>query len=329
MTDFPESIFSDKFTFSEKTGHVFRFQFHNNRMYRDFVKTLGISESLELQPTDIPLLPIRAFRDHVVKSTETTPSLCFKSSGTAGIPRSRHFVQDAQLYKTSAHITFNRYFPEERYSVLFLLPGYSENESSSLIYMAEYLIHSDPDQVSAFIRMNEIQKAIQSIKNIADRGKTPILFGAAFGLLDLIESESFTLPRTSHMIETGGMKTYRREITRSELRSVLSHGFDIPAKQIHSEYGMCELLSQMYAISGEWFEAPPWVMVTVRDAENPFRICEPGEEGKIGIIDLANFYSCSFILTDDRGVMNDKGEFKVLGRWKGSELRGCNFLVDS
>ncbi|MEX1062476.1 MAG: hypothetical protein WEC12_02635, partial [Balneolaceae bacterium] len=76
-----------------------------------------------------------------------------------------------------------------------------------------------------------------------------------------------------------------------------------------------------------WFRSVPWMSVTIRDPSDPHRICSPGEEGVIGIIDLANLYSCSFILTEDRGVAGSNG-FQVLGRWNPDNLRGCNFLID-
>lgn len=328
MRDFNDLIFSNQVSFQEKADQIFRFQYKNNSVYREFCDALGFAEDDATQTGDLPLLPIRAFRDHQLICGDSTPKMLFMSSGTTGSQRSSHFIIDPELYRKSVLEGFYRFFPAERFSTLFLLPGYSENVNSSLIQMANYLIEEDPDHTSSFITSDEKERTETLLREILNQDKIPLLFAAAFGLLELLEGDFPSIPESAHIIETGGMKTYRREMSRTELRKSLSDGFGIQQDQIHSEYGMCELMSQMYAISGEWFEVPPWVQVSIRDAENPFRICDTGEEGKIGIIDLANCYSCSFLLTEDRGVMNERGEFQVLGRWSGAELRGCNFLFE-
>ena len=64
------------------------------------------------------------------------------------------------------------------------------------------------------------------------------------------------------------------------------------------------------------------------DSDEPNKLLEPGQEGRIGIVDLANIYSCSFLLTGDRGLMDSKGDFQVLGRWEPTSMRGCNFLIE-
>jgi hypothetical protein len=320
-------IFDSEIPFTERCRAVFRYQAENSPVYHRFISAFGLRSSSQLSPEEIPLMPIRAFKDTVIISENQEPEIVFRSSGTSGMDRSEHHVADSELYRISVTSEFYRHFPQDRYAILCCMPGYDENPDSSLIRMAEYLIEQDKSGLSQFIQADRdhIKSGIQSIRK---SGKTAILFGAAFGLLDLTESGLPVIPGDTHIIETGGMKTHRREITKKELRKKLSEGFGISPDQIHSEYGMCELLSQMYAIGGEWFSAPHWVQVSIRDPENPSRICEFGEEGKIGVIDLVNLYSCPFILTDDLGLMQPGGTFRIAGRWHTDDLRGCNFLID-
>jgi hypothetical protein len=155
-----------------------------------------------------------------------------------------------------------------------------------------------------------------------------MIFGAAFGLLDLIEMGLPNLPNDSMILETGGMKTFRREMTKENLHQQLADGFGVEKKYIHSEYGMTELLSQAYSRGSLWFDTVPWMRVTIRNPHNPMQIQPAGTEGLIGVIDLANINSCSFILTGDKGIQNNEGQFQVLGRWNPINLRGCNFLID-
>jgi hypothetical protein len=68
------------------------------------------------------------------------------------------------------------------------------------------------------------------------------------------------------------------------------------------------------------------MQILIRDEEDPFLIKEKGK-GIINVIDLANVYSCSFIATDDAGLLNDDGSFEVRGRVDGSDLRGCSLMA--
>lgn len=319
--------FDPKPSFHEKCLNAYYFQAVNNPVYKIFSESLGFFSRDEIQPQHIPLLPIRAFKYGVISVEGITHEQTFKSSGTSRMERSSHHVHSAFLYREAILREFNRHFPQEKYALICHMPGYNKNPDSSLIWMANYLISQDESGLGTFFIHDKNERADWE-QRVKKSGKKPLLFGAAFGLLDLMDAKNDLFNTEIEIIETGGMKTHRREITKRELRNRLAEGFRLPQEAIHSEYGMCELLSQMYATGGDWFESPHWVQVTIRDSQNPSRICKPGEEGKIGIIDLANLYSCPFILTDDRGVMDEAGKFKVLGRWKPDSPRGCNFLID-
>lgn len=326
--EWPEFIFDNTISFEERCKNLFRWNSENNPVYNRFIHAFGLQPDSDVSVSEIPLLPIKAFKEALVLIEDANPELTFTSSGTSSMQKSKHFIPDPDLYKKAIETEFYQHFPKDEYSVLCYTPGYSDNQDSSLIWMLKTLIENDTSGLSTFLSLNK-PLTVSDTKPISDNNRKIILFGAAFGLMDLIEMGSVPLPDGSHIIETGGMKTHRREMTRTGLRNALSEGFNIPKSHIHSEYGMCELTSQMYAIGGERFTAPDWVRVTIRNPENPFEKCETGKEGKIGIIDLANVYSCPFILTDDRGVMDESGRFQVLGRWNNADPRGCNFLIDS
>jgi len=145
--------------------------------------------------------------------------------------------------------------------------------------------------------------------------------------LDFAEKFPMSL-RNTIIMETGGMKGRREELTRMEVHDQLKKAFD--KTEIHSEYGMTELLSQAYAKKEGRFECPPWMKVLIRDDEDPLSVygSEPGNiSGAINILDLANVYSCSFIATDDVGKLYADKSFEVLGRMDGSDLRGCSLLT--
>lgn len=46
------------------------------------------------------------------------------------------------------------------------------------------------------------------------------------------------------------------------------------------------------------------------------------------ITDLANLYSCSFLISGDRMTVYPDGSFEVHGRVDETDFRGCNFLME-
>ncbi len=155
------------------------------------------------------------------------------------------------------------------------------------------------------------------------RNQKTLLIGVSFALLDYCENGTFNFDGLTVM-ETGGMKGRRKELTRVELHDALQKGF--PTSHIHSEYGMTELLSQAYSSDGKWFSPAPWMRAFTTDISDPFLILPPGQRGLLAFIDLANYHSCSFIQTRDIGIINEEGLFTVEGRLDKSDLRGCNLL---
>lgn len=322
------NLFDLETSFDEKAIEVFEFQKANNEVYDRFCKALGRVNVDQI--SEIPLMPIQAFKDVQLISTSkpvSSQALLFASSGTSGMSKSKHVVLDPGLYRESIIRGMKHFYQLDDYVVLAYTPGYNANPNSSLVWMLNVLIERDKTGLSFFL---ELGKPLDQelIDTISKSGKKVMLFGAAFGLLDLFQLGEFKLPDNTVVIETGGMKTFRREMTKTELHQQLANGLKLEPENIHSEYGMTELLSQAYSRGNEWFECVPWMRVSIRDPKNPTAELPFGEEGLIGVIDLANINSCSFILTGDKGMQNEKGEFQVLGRWNAQNLRGCNFLID-
>ncbi len=311
--------------FSGTLEKNYQYQSEHNPIFSSFIDEFP---SHSADKDAIPLLPIEAFREaKVMAGLNSDYDLLFESSGTTGMRKSRHFVKEEKIYRSSLLEGFRHFYPLDEMVILAYTPGYADNPNSSLIWMLKELISQDQTGMSRFLPLEkEIPESL--IMEITSSGKKVMLFGAAFGFLDMIERYPITLPADSLIMETGGMKTHRREVSRAELHQKLSDGFGLPLHQIHSEYGMTEMLSQAYCRDGLWFEPVPWLAVSIRNPENPLEVVPDGERGLLGIIDLANVHSCSFILTKDIGLRRADGAFQVLGRYRHSNLRGCNFLID-
>ncbi len=308
----------DDAAFEALWREVFDYQSENCEVYGRYCNSIGVET--------IPYLPIDAFKHVPVISFEPAEAdLVFRSSGTGQGARATHYVKDRTLYERSVATHFTRLFGFGPLTLLANLPHYAEmGNESSLLYMVEYLIERFGNATSGLF-LDDYEKLDTVIAS--PPAMDFIFFGAAFGLLDLIEKHPVQLPANTIVIETGGMKTRRREMGRDELHSRLAEGLGIEPSQVWSEYGMCELLSQCYTRGGAVFYPPPWMRFEIMDPENPLERQKEGQPGALAVIDLANLHSVSAILTQDRAIQRGDG-FEVLGRLNGAELRGCNFLLE-
>jgi phenylacetate-coenzyme A ligase PaaK-like adenylate-forming protein len=328
MTALKDRIFKikDKDDFWEATLRIFNYQFDNNPVYNQFVTALGKDKDTVKTLVDIPFLPVEFFRNHKIITGERPVQMIFESSGTTGATPGRHFVNDLNLYEESLLKTFSLFYGDPgEYMIIALLPSYTEREGSSLVYMADKLIRESHSSLSGFYKGNN-EGILKAIKKGREEGNKILLLGVSFALLDLAEIETPDLSGVIVM-ETGGMKGRRKELTRSELHTILKKNFKI--RSIHSEYGMTELMSQAYSAGDGIFYCPPWMKIVIRDPQDPLSCyTQPGKTGGINIVDLANFNSCSFIATSDLGKLCEEGGFEVLGRFDSSDIRGCNLMAE-
>ena len=303
---------------------MFRYQYDHNLVYQEFCIHLKVEKQSVKSIHQIPFLPIQFFKSHEVVTGHDPIQIAFTSSGTTGMATSQHLVTDLSLYESSYRQAFSQFYGNiEDYVVLALLPSYLEREGSSLIYMMKDLIEKSNHPESGFY-LHNLDDLIDKLIILDRSGQNVILIGVTYALLDLIDKQKFALQNTIIM-ETGGMKGKRKELIREELHEILCLGFGV--SQIHSEYGMTELLSQAYSFGDGVFDCPPWMQILIRDTEDALQYIADGKSGGINVIDLANINSCSFIATQDLGKKNPNATFEVLGRFDMSDIRGCNLMV--
>lgn len=312
--------------FEKYALELFNCQAVENPVYHKFIMELPADRKKIISSADIPFIPIEFFRKHKVITGHSFPKLIFESSGTTGSSVSRHYVADPELYEQSFMRSFRIFYGEPSdYMIAALLPSYTERKHSSLVYMVENLIDKSSFRLSGFYKDN-ITELLKNIKTGKSEKRKIILIGVSFALIDLAEKYSPDLSGVIVM-ETGGMKGRRKEMTRTELHAVLKRSFNL--ESVHSEYGMTELLSQAWSKGEGIYYCPPWMKIFIRDPQDPMTvISEAGVTGGINIIDLANMHSCSFIATGDLGRLNKDGSFEVLGRIDNSDIRGCNLLIE-
>lgn len=311
---------------------VFRFQASACGPYRQYIDLLGIDPDEVAGIEQIPYLPVEFFKTRRIWSApaEREPETVFTSSGTAGSETSRHYVASTALYDESFMRGFEYFYgAAEGWSIFALLPSYLERTGSSLIWMVGRL--QAQNKACGGFYLYDHDKLTADLQKAAQRGEKILLIGVAFALLDYAEYLSnqgieLRLPADAVVMETGGMKGRRREVSRGTMHETLKQAFGVA--EIHSEYGMTELLSQAYSAGDGLFRCPPWMRVSTRDLQSPLQPLEAGKTGGIDVIDLANLWSCSFLAIQDRGIVYPDGSFRVLGRIEGAQLRGCNMLIE-
>lgn len=312
-------------SFEKQALQVFRMQSIHTQIYKLYLKEIGCKPHDVTSIDQIPFLPITFFKTHSVLMKGCIPEKVFYSSGTTQAIRSKHEIVSLKLYEESFIKSFTHFFGNPKdYVILALLPSYLEQGNSSLVYMVEKLIEKSGKEASGFY-LNDNATLVETLIKLDNSGTKTLLIGVSYALLDLIDSHQFSLKNTLVM-ETGGMKGRRKEMIKQDLHEKLKDGFGV--NKIYSEYGMTELLSQAYSLGGQKFTAPSWMQIKIREVEDPFHFLPYGKTGGVNIIDLANYYSCSFIETQDLGKVYEDGSFEILGRFDHSDIRGCNLMIE-
>lgn len=316
--------------FTELALELFRFQYQHNITYRQYCDTLNANVDEVDLIEQIPFLPIQFFKSHQIKSTDFEAEAVFESSGTTTSTNSKHFVKDTGLYKKSFITAFEKFYgtPKNK-CILGLLPSYLERNNSSLVFMVDELIKQSNNTLSGFY-LSDYDKLHRTILHNEILKQPTILVGVTYALLDFATKYPMQLRHTIIM-ETGGMKGRREEITRLQVHKELQNNLGVAL--VHSEYGMTELLSQAYSKGDGIFHCPPWMKILIREEDDPFSIILPDmtkakpATGAINIIDLANLYSCSFIASEDAGRLYSNNSFEVLGRMDNTDIRGCSLMT--
>ena len=310
---------ADEATFEAAALAVFRRQARECVPYREYLTLIGVQAEQIDTIQEIPYLPIELFKTHEIYCGKRPPEVVFTSSSTTGMTPSRHPMQSLALYEQAFQASFRTFYGDPaRWSLYALLPNYLRRKGSSLVYMADRLI---ADCGSGGFFLDDYDALLAAM---AKDEKPKILLGVSYALWDLAERYAPKLHNTVVM-ETGGMKGYREELPKAEFHTILCDAFGV--QEIHSEYGMAELTSQAYSQGSNRFRCPAWMRVTARDVNDPFDLLPAGSRGGLNIIDLANWWSCAFIQTQDVGHVDQDETFVVEGRIDHSDIRGCNLLV--
>ncbi|HRQ51990.1 MAG TPA: acyl transferase, partial [Agriterribacter sp.] len=166
-TGSPKRIFDFNISdFNSLAIDIFRFQYKNNGIYRQFADMLGVAPQRVEMPAQIPFLPVSFFKTHRVQSTLFEPQMIFESSGTTQTINSKHYIKDITLYTESFLKGFVQFYGDPRnWCIIGLLPSYLERQHSSLVMMVDELIRQSEHESSGFY-LNEYSRLADTIQQL-------------------------------------------------------------------------------------------------------------------------------------------------------------------
>ena len=332
--------------FQELALRVFRLQYEGNPVYGAFCRRRGRTPAEVDRWEDVPAVPTTAFKhvDLVVGDPHRVERT-FRTSGTSRgrSARGRHLVPRLALYRASllpnleAHLVPDARDPR----LVSLIPHPDEAPDSSLSTMIGFLARELCGETTWATTSDgnpDPEVVRQAVEAHPEANGGMVLAATAFGLVHLLDAlaadgRRVALPEGSRILETGGFKGRSRVVSRDELYEAVEEGLGVPGHRIVNEYGMTELLSQMYEPvlreplpPRRRHRGPPWLKVRALDPVSLEPMPE-GEEGVLAFYDLANAGSVSAVLTEDVGAVSGDG-LDLHGRVAGAEPRGCSLALE-
>jgi hypothetical protein len=327
---------------------VFAHQYACNAPYRAYCDRRGATPETVRGWADVPAVPTDAFKAApLVCGDPAAAAATFRTSGTTqgSERRGTHVVPDLALYDAALRSGFSAHLlPDSaRLRILSLVPSPEELPDSSLSHMIGEVMRDFAAEGSGWfvdaaggIATHRLRDALRQAE--AD-GEPVCIPGTAFAFVHWLDAlaaagERFHLPEGSRVMDTGGFKGRSREVTREELYAAIHDRLGVAPAWCVNEYGMTEMSSQFYdgaagsaaAPAERLHHSPAWVRTQAADPET-LRPLPHGETGVLRHWDLANLNSVMAIQTADLGFTTPDG-FRVLGRARGAEARGCSIAMD-
>jgi hypothetical protein len=333
--------------FDEMALRVFAFQYRENRTYGAYCARHGATPETVATWADVPPVPATAFkRLDLFAGDPGAAEAVFRTSGTTrgGEARGRHLVRSLSLYRAALLPPFRRHLLPDgaRLPLLSLVPSPEALPDSSLAYMVGTVARELSAGATWLVGRDgsvDTGRFVAECSELNARDQPALLVGTALAFARLVEALDATggagvdLPAGSRVMETGGFKARAGELRRTDLYASLSRLLGVPDARIVNEYGMTELLSQLYEpVLGEGpsargrHVAPPWLRVRALD---PVTL-SPRQQGEVGLLsffDLANVGSVCHVLTEDVGSVSADG-VRLSGRVEGAEPRGCSLALE-
>jgi len=339
--DFLNKTTSSDAAFNEQALSLFKYQFEFNLPYQSYCRTKGKTPRLVKNWTEIPAVPINAFKEVQLSCSEyQTATAVFMTSGTTTGNRGKHYHPNLEVYDLSTIKHFKQRFisSDEQLSMGILFPDTKTLPNSSLAHYLALLAKTfSGNDFGYFIDENGLQteKMILELEKRELDGKPYSLLGASFSFVHLFEAleeegRKFKLPKGSKLLDTGGYKNQSIELDAETFYQKMNEYLGVDRENCINMFGMTELSTQLYNNGSKTLPAvssgPHWFRTRVVHPVTGEDMPE-GQPGVLAHVDLANYNSVAAILTEDMGIKRNDG-FIFLGRVQGADAKGCSLALD-
>lgn len=312
--------------------------------YAKMMNAVGLNVDNIQSYYDLPFLPVSLFKELALKSiSEDEVFKILTSSGTTGQAVSKIYLDKeaaSRQQKTLVKIV-SSFTGASRLPMLIIdSPSVIKNRAMFSARGAGILGFSIFGADRTYALNDEMEIDFSAIEAFLERhqGQKILLFGFTFMIWqhfykELLKSEKKIDLSNGILIHGGGWKKLISEAVSPE--EFKKHLTDVCGlSDIHDYYGMVEQTGCIY-MQCEYghMHCSNFSDVIVRRS-NDFGICDVNEKGIIQVVSiLPESYPGHSLLTEDEGILlgedncpcGRKGKyFKILGRLKNAEIRGCS-----
>lgn len=312
--------------------------------YNDILRKLGIDISSIKNIENIPYIPVRLFKLFVLKSiTDEEIFKTMTSSGTSGQAVSKIFLSRENTLnqtKTLAHI-ISSFIGKQRLPLLLLDTEMVKKDRSMFSARGAGIIGFTTFGRNTTYALDEnmqldINKVEQFLSEHND--ETILMFGYTYMIWQFVvkelekQNKHFNI-NNGILFHVGGWKKLKAEAIdtisyNKRIQGVLGN------VHVYNYYGMAEQLGSVFVeCEHGHMHCSNYSDILIRKPQD-FSICPQGEKGLIQLLSVLPYsYPGHSILTEDEGIILGEDDcpcgrmgkyFKILGRIKNAELRGCS-----
>ncbi len=332
---------------TERLKELTEYHVSNCSEYNKMLRSINYDSGEVESYYDLPFLPVRLFKELELKSVQQDEVFkTMTSSGTSGQAVSKIYLDKetaSNQQKTMVKIV-SEFIGGSRMPMLIIdCPSVVKNRLMFSARGAGILGFSMFGSDKEYALNDDMQLDVEAVKAFLEKhkGKRIFMFGFTFMVwqhfykeLIRLEQEGISFDLSNGILIHGGgwKKLISEAVSQEEFHQRLKDVCGL--NSIHDYYGMVEQTGCIYMqCECGHLHASIFSDVIMRRPRD-FSICDQGERGIIQVLSmLPQSYPGHSLLTEDEGIIlgeddcpcGRKGKyFKIIGRLKNAEIRGCS-----
>ena len=315
--------------------------------YAQILDSISFDEKKIQDYEEVPFLPVRLFKELSLKSVPDEDIVkTMTSSGTSGQAVSKIYLNkrtSSNQQKVMVKIV-NEFTGSGRMPMIIIdCPSVVKNRTMFSARGAGILGFSIFGAKKIYALDDEMKLDVDGLKEFLEKysGQKILMFGFTFMIcqhfykeLERLKREGVTFDLSNAVLIHGGgwKKLVSEAVSPEEFHQRLKNVCGL--EHIHDYYGMVEQTGCIY-MQCEYghLHASIFSDVIMRRPED-FSVCDTGEKGIIQVVStIPESYPGHSLITEDEGALlgeddcpcGRKGKyFKIFGRLKNAEIRGCS-----